>query len=130
MRKITAKEYTAPRTVEQLPKGQEEWFDMFWASVCMGSHYWLGDAEDENGVLYLNVVGDGDADEAMDLSLTKNDILQAIADYSGWFAEHPRYYFRRFIREAFFGNWAGVDYDADVTDVVLQLAVFGGLKYA
>lgn len=113
-----------------------EAFNDFWNDLCDGSMYWLWRVE-LTGNRSLLTHGDTirfteDCEgEEGEWTITADDVVATIRDYSAWLMDPERREFlRRFARAAFTGDYGNADYDAGVTDVVLQLAVFGYIKYA
>lgn len=136
--------YTPTTDLDELTPGEREVFDFLWEELPFGSDYWLDEVEyqdDEgntstySGSTQMRFV-DGSAEEVekrrgtpqpREYTITRQGLLEALRRYEPWFIDHHNKYFRRFGRNSFFNDFGY--YDAEITDCLLQLALFGELRY-
>lgn len=107
-----------------LPADQRVWFDSLFDDLLIGSHYWLRAAGRRDGVWYLVTAETGEPYE-----VTPDRVLAALREYALWFIDHSDEYFARFGLRARRMDFAGMDYDARVTDCLLQLILFDDVIY-
>ena len=124
-------------TYKELTNEQTEWFDCLWSDIALGSGYWLKSIEfghfvdnenDTDGQVKIvpDMAAIGDYKWLMPsfYIFGKDFILRAVEKHADWFIDHKRPYFRRAGECMKEGNFAYLDYDADVTDCLLQLALW------
>lgn len=117
-----------PPTYEELPDEQKEWFDYLFSDLMTGSRYWMFNVRHDNGRWSFKELVAPNTGGVH--TVTRDDVIAALAGDAGrWFRDHGRDYFGRFGRDMLDLNFARADYDADVTDCLVQLIVFGDVIY-
>ena len=124
-------------TYQELPDAQTEWFDCLWFDIAHGSGYWLksiefgqfvkntDDTDDQVKIIPdMDAIGDYKWLMPSFYIFGKDFLLNAVEKHADWFANHKREYFKRAGECMKEGNFASLDYDADVTDCLLQLALW------
>lgn len=126
------------RTYTELPDDQKEWFDCLWQDLLHGSGYWIADCEyrtddtfieDEFWKLTVSAAAQEDVGVPFpSFYAVPRDLMLShlmVGPAGEWFRGHSREYFRKFGEEVQKGNFYSADYDAEITDCLLQIILFG-----
>lgn len=128
-------------TYSNLTDAERESFDCLWADLPAHSGYWLDNVDFAPKNTYdapnkvMRLVLQDRIYPGVDFPpyylLTKDMVLARLqGDVGLYFANHERDYFKRFGKDVLNGDFELVDYDADVTDVAIQILLFGKVLFA
>lgn len=125
------------RTYAELPDDQKQWFDCLWGDLLHGSGYWIADCEYRTDTTALDdeywklTVKDGLGNFPSFYAIPRDLFLsQLMVGPAGqWFKDHGNEYFRDFGDDVQRGDFGSADYDAAITDCLLQMILFGAVIF-
>lgn len=113
------------------PASRDGFMCMF-NDLCIGSGYWLHLVPDFS----ITSTPDGDhkqydinATHDGPMVITPDSLLASVHEHADWYAQHTYDYFARWGALAATNRFDLADYDAEVTDTLLQLCLFGRIVY-
>lgn len=126
---------------DDLPPLQQEWFDDLWANLLTGSDYWVDEYEWDTyreGVLKVDgvkIVPTEEARAAAGLEkfyiLSRDALISELQGGLGaYLRDHQRPFFRKFGEAMANLDFARMDYDADIADVIVQKMIFGRIIFS